>query len=184
MAITGAARSKAKDQFIATEAIAKIAERGSLSYSEISQIIGASLASVVRWSRNDSKPSPEMAIKIRALWETVKSGGKLRLKAAHRSHTFASRGARRALSDLPLFGPTVQIALSSATQPPLIGRLQHSEFWGDGREVLRSLLAENSNAAKTLDCTGYWRNFCRKKHLHLRGYRASIFCQGWCDRAS
>jgi len=105
----------------------------------------------VRWERNDSKPSPEMAAKIQALWHTIKSGGKLQLNAAHKSHTFASRGARRSLSDLPLFGPTHQIALSSATQAPLIGRLKHSEFWGDGKTVLRSLLADNGIPAKTPD---------------------------------
>lgn len=151
MAPIAAARSKAQRPLTTGEAIAMIAERGSLSYSEISQVIGASLASVVRWARGDSKPSPEVAAKIQALWHTIDAGGKLLLNAAHKAHTFASRGARNSLSDLPLFGPTHQISLTSETQPALFGRLKQSDFWGDGETILRSLLRENDHPAKTLD---------------------------------
>jgi DNA modification methylase/DNA-binding transcriptional regulator YiaG len=136
--------------FDAADAIVQIAQRGSLSHSEIAQLVGASLASVVRWARDDSQPSPDMAAKIETLWQTISSGEKPHLKTAHASHTFASRGNRKAVSDVPLFRHMCPVNLTESAQLPLIKRLKQSEFWGDGEQILRTVLSE-SNASPTLN---------------------------------
>ena len=138
-------------EFDAASAITQIVGQRHLSHSEVAQIIGASLASVVRWARDDTRPSPEMTAKIQALWRTIRLGGKPQLNAAHRSHAFASRGVRKSIVDTPLFKPTDQVALTANPGPALISRLKRSEFWNDGDNLFHSILAEHCDVAPTLD---------------------------------
>lgn len=124
-----------------------------ISPSELSQILGASLVSLVRWERGDTHPSPETAAKIRALHSEVLAGRRPKLSNAIAGHTFASRGARSALRELPLFDqhPTQNVVLTSKRQAPLMKRLNGNVFWGAGEAVLEKLLTDHEKPAPTLN---------------------------------
>jgi DNA-binding transcriptional regulator YiaG len=120
-----------------------------MSAAEISQLIGASLVSVVRWERGDNQPGTDMATKILALYTEIKGGHRPTL--TRKSQPFASRGARKTVGGLPLFRHRLQVPLSDHQQGPLIHRLQSSSFWGAGEATLQSLLQEYSSPSRTID---------------------------------
>jgi len=123
-----------------------------LSAIELSQVLGASLMSVVRWERGDNRPGSEMAGKILILYRELKAGHRPVLEQARRSHTFSSRGARFNSEKLPLFRHRLKVELSDKTQEPLIQRLKRSpSYWGNGDQVLGHLLEEYKSPSRTLE---------------------------------
>jgi len=122
-----------------------------VSSAELSQVLGASLVSVVRWERADNRPGPEMAGKILALYRDMKAGRRPSLERARRSHTFSSRGVRVQAKGLPLFHHRLKVCLSHEQQKPLIQRLKQSFIWSNGDQILHLLLAEYTGPARTLD---------------------------------
>lgn len=136
--------------------LSKIRELLNLSPSDLSQILGASLVSVIRWERGDTQPSPETAAKIQELYRKVRTGNRPERVQAITSHTFASRGARTAITGLPLFEPTpsATVRLTSRRQRPVIQRLKRGDLWGDGERTLATLLAQYGEASPTLASPG------------------------------
>lgn len=131
-------------------ALTEIAAAGQYSYSEISQLLGASLASVVKLVREDSPPNEQTLGKIYALLRAVRNGDRPKVEVANGAHTFASRGARRLVDNLPLFLTKTRQRLAPLQQDALISRLKPSEFWGSGAHDLASLLSEHQVCSATL----------------------------------
>jgi DNA modification methylase/DNA-binding XRE family transcriptional regulator len=152
IAAIGRARDHAGSQDTCEALLRSIRDTLGISPSELSQILGASLVSLVRWERGDNQPSSDTAAKIRALHSEVLAGKRPELSHAIAGHTFASRGARNALQELPLFDqrPAHAVVLRSERLPPLMKRLKPSALWGTGEAMLARLLDEHDEPAQTL----------------------------------
>lgn len=64
---------------------------------------------------------------------------------------FASRGARRPLNAMPLFQRETRVDLETRPLSPILSRLQGGVAWGDGVDVLASILADHAKPASTAD---------------------------------
>ena len=64
---------------------------------------------------------------------------------------FASRGARRPLNAMPLFQRETRVDLGTRPLSPILSRLQGGVAWGDGVDVLASILADHAKPASTAD---------------------------------
>jgi len=129
----------------------EIAAVGQYSYSEISQLLGASLTSVVKLAREDSPPNKQTLEKIDALLRAVRNGERPQVETANVAHTFASHGARRSVHSLPLFCASNRPGLAAFQQRALLDRLKPSEFWGAGEQEMADLLREHRTRSATLD---------------------------------
>lgn len=67
------------------------------------------------------------------------------------AHVFASRGARRPLNAMPLFQRGTRVGLETRPLSPILSRLQGGVVWGDGVDVLASILADHAGPAFTVD---------------------------------
>ncbi|MBU2499972.1 hypothetical protein KJ682_01450 [bacterium] len=119
----------------------------SLSLSDIAVLLGASLASTVRWQRGDVHPSRDTERKIDDLLDQATNGTIPTMRHASLSHVFASRGVRT--KPEPLFDHDIKISLGSASALSSV-RPGVKGFWGSNQAILSELLSDHEHAAKTL----------------------------------
>lgn len=111
-----------------------------LSLDALSRLLGASLVSVTRWEAGTGLPSPDQLKRILDLYHHAQ-GTRGRWKAS--AQLFASQGARRATTPLPLFDQeTPKPRLAPDPLPPIIARLRGSSHVG-----LADLLARHQHPA-------------------------------------
>lgn len=140
-------RAAATAEATTTEKLAYVAEHGGLSASEIATLLGASLASVVRWQRGNVHPSPATELRLDRLVAQIAGGQVPDAKAAQTEHVFASRGAARRAA--PLFDRAHPVGLSP-TPRPLPLRPGPRGFWNGGLSLLGTLLSDHERPSETL----------------------------------
>ncbi|MBY3333981.1 hypothetical protein HFN98_25670 [Rhizobium laguerreae] len=141
-------REDASTEITIADKLKRIRSKDKLSHSELARQLEASYFSVIRWERGDNAPSPQTIKKIDLLYDAAIEGRGS--KNSSTEPTFRSTGISRARSKaLPLFAqaatPLEQIPL-----PQIVSRLFDGEYWNGGRDILSSLLSENSEAAETI----------------------------------
>lgn len=129
---------------------AAIIRRFSVSPRDLARYLGTSLVSVVRWERNDTVPSPRMQAKLADALQRLERGEALDIERAASTHVFASRGARQGTSALTASSDPCQVNCAQQPKPPIIARLRNGDLWGNGTEVLSTILADHGDVAPTI----------------------------------
>ncbi len=131
--------------------ISDLLGRCGLTPVELARSLGASLVSVVRWQRGDTKPDAQTQVRLTNLRDRLESGVPIDHTQATSANVFASRGARRSIESLPLFRTTRNIELSSTTGTPLVSRFRHGPCWSSDTSELSRILQEHALPARTTD---------------------------------
>lgn len=130
--------------------VREILTRFELSPRDLAKHLGASLVSVVRWERGDTKPGSRMQAKIEETLVRLERGEVLDVEKAVSTEVFASRGARRNMNSLPLFRQVRKIELAASPKSPVLARLRSGSLWGDGPRLLAAVLADHTKPAPTI----------------------------------
>lgn len=130
--------------------VREILTRFELSPRDLAKYLGASLVSVVRWERGDTKPGSRMQAKIEETLVRLERGEVLDVEKAVSTEVFASRGARRNMNSLPLFRQVREIELAASPKSPILARLRSGALWGDGPRLLAAVLADHTKPAPTI----------------------------------
>lgn len=137
----------------ASKQLRTLRETGRLTQSEVAQLVGTSAVGIDQLERGCRQPSPLEVKKIASLVAHIGKGLPLhKSKLVLQNGTFASRGStRRPLHSVQpdLFSPTQQVTLNSIPLAPILSRLKRGRFFGDGEEILRSLLRSHEQPAPT-----------------------------------
>src|SRR5574341_928021 len=126
-----------------------IREETNLSQYELAQLLGTSLASIVKWESNAITPSPAQITKIRRIYESIVSGVPTE-NFKKTDEVFASTHVRQ--RGLPLFDQTWDIALSDKPRPPILQRISSGRFFGaNGEKTLYQILSTHNKPAPTVE---------------------------------
>jgi DNA modification methylase len=140
-----------QDAVAAEGLVSEVLVRSGLTPLELARYLGASLVSVVRWQRGDTKPDAQTRARLTDLCDRLESGLPIDRKDDAAASVFASRGARRSIDSLPLFRSPKKVEVSSNPGAPLVSRFRNGPYWaGDASELAR-ILEERSVPAPTTD---------------------------------
>ncbi|MCP4112045.1 MAG: hypothetical protein GY749_42050 [Desulfobacteraceae bacterium] len=136
-------------QNTSSEKLAYIKSKSSLTSTDISQIIGASHISVIRWERGDTKPSADMEKRIDKLLNEIKKGFIPNKNSAVLSHVFASRGANKSDYEMPLFRKYYSINMMSIPRKNLLKNLFNNNFLTNDKQIFNDTVINKKNGAIT-----------------------------------
>jgi DNA modification methylase len=127
-----------------------IREKTNLSQYELAQLIGTSLASIVKWESNATTPSPAQTRKIRHIYESMVSSVSVVSLKKNTDEVFASTHVRQRV--LPLFDQKQDITLSDQPHPPILQRISSGHFMGaNGENTLNQILGNHIKPAPTVE---------------------------------
>ncbi len=123
-------------------------ESSGLDQKGLSQYLGTSYFSVVRWERGDIEPGADIVKQLERLLADVKAGRTIDLASLNVNRTFASRGIRQASEANDYEGTFV---MRDDLGPYLLSRLRKGSFWGSGQQQLGAILSAHADAAQTVE---------------------------------
>lgn len=128
--------------------LAALKQKANLSDGKLAQLLGASLASVVRWERGAGQPSPSQAEQIVELHRSLVEGTTYNAREPGR---FLARGIRGRSPGQGILGETLPVLqLAQGIQPPIITRLvTQGVFHEGGEDAIRELLRDHGGASPT-----------------------------------
>jgi DNA modification methylase len=129
--------------------VGEILGRFNVTAADLARYLGTSLVSVVRWQRGDTKVDSSMESKLCDALARLKRGERLNLNGAMSEHVFASRGARRKATSLPLFEEQRKVELAETPGSLIFSRLRADGLPVDGISTLAEILTDNSVDART-----------------------------------
>jgi transcriptional regulator with XRE-family HTH domain/16S rRNA G966 N2-methylase RsmD len=123
-------------------------ERLNLTEKELAARLGSSFYAAVRWERGDASPPDDILNALRDLMSPKNGEVEQTQSRSISPVVFASSGARRTNTPLPLFG----LDRAQFTQQPshsILEGIFDGSFWADGEIVLGDLLTKHLEPAET-----------------------------------